>query len=254
MAIELAIPSNHLILCRPLVLLPSILPSIRVFSNESALCIRWPKYWSFSFSISPSNEYSGLISFRIDWLDLFAIQGTLKESCPAPQFKSINSSALNLLYGPAHICTFKQLKIPLEKWDTAASLSRAHWISPSEIGHETWICILLKCITINRHGVMRWWFQMRNAYAGPRSQVLAPPSLVSKALVKHNHTHSFTYWTESPTRTTKGQNRRRSQRQKKGEVSWASDTWRGYYAKFMLLLYARMGQLISKSTRKIRKC
>ena len=71
-------PSNHLILCHPLLLLPSIFPSIRVFSNESALCIRWPKYWSFSFNISPSNEYSGLISFRMDWLDLLAVQGTLQ--------------------------------------------------------------------------------------------------------------------------------------------------------------------------------
>ena len=78
MSIELVIPSNHLIVCRPLLLLPSIFPSIRVFSNESALCIRWPKYWSFSFSISPSNEYSGLISFRMGWLDLLAVQGTLK--------------------------------------------------------------------------------------------------------------------------------------------------------------------------------
>ena len=71
-------PSDHLILCRPLLLLPSVLPSIRVFSNDSALCIRWPKYWSFSFSISPSNEYSGLISLRIDCFDLLAVQGTLK--------------------------------------------------------------------------------------------------------------------------------------------------------------------------------
>ena len=78
MYIELVMPSNHLIFCHPLLLLPSILPSIRVFSNESVLRSRWPKYWSFSFSISPSNEYSGLISFRIDWLDLLAGQGTLK--------------------------------------------------------------------------------------------------------------------------------------------------------------------------------
>ena len=77
MSIGSVMPSNHLILCRPL-LLPSVFPSIRVFSNESVLHIRWPKYWSFSFSISPSNEYSGLISFRMDWLDLFAFQGTLK--------------------------------------------------------------------------------------------------------------------------------------------------------------------------------
>ena len=78
MAIKLVMPSSHLILCRPFLLLPSIFPSIRVFSNESVLRIRWPKYWSFSFSISPSNEYSGLISFRMDWLDLLAVQGTLK--------------------------------------------------------------------------------------------------------------------------------------------------------------------------------
>ena len=78
MSMESVMPSNHLILCRPLLLLPSIFSSIRVFSNESTLHMRWPKYWSFRFSISPSNEYSGLISFRMDWLDLLAVQGTLK--------------------------------------------------------------------------------------------------------------------------------------------------------------------------------
>ena len=78
MSIELVMPSNHLILCHAPLLLPSIFPSIRVFSNESALCKRWPKYWSFSFSINPFNEYSGLISFRMDWLDILAVQGTLK--------------------------------------------------------------------------------------------------------------------------------------------------------------------------------
>ena len=84
-------PSDHLILCGPLLLLPSLFPSIRVFSNESILCIRWPKYWSFSFSISPSNEYSGLISFRIDWLDLLAVQGTLKSLL---QYHSSKASVL----------------------------------------------------------------------------------------------------------------------------------------------------------------
>ena len=78
MSIETVMPSSHLILCRPLLLRPPIPPSIRVFSNESTLCMRWPKYWSFSFSISPSNEHPGLISFRMDWLDLLAVQGTLK--------------------------------------------------------------------------------------------------------------------------------------------------------------------------------
>ena len=99
MLIELVMPSNHLILCHPLLLPPSIFPSIRVLSSESAFHIMWPKYWSFSFGISLSNEYSGLISFRIDWFALLAIQGPLKESSPAPQ-SSINSSALSLLDGP----------------------------------------------------------------------------------------------------------------------------------------------------------
>ena len=92
--------SNHLILCRPLLLLPSIFSSIRIFSNESVLRIRWPKDWSFSFSISPSKDYSGLISFRMDWFNLLSVQGTLQESSPTPQFKSINSSTLSFLYGP----------------------------------------------------------------------------------------------------------------------------------------------------------
>ena len=92
-------PSNHLICC-PLLLLPSIFPSIRVFSNESALCIRCPKYWSFSFNISPSNEHSGLISFRMDWLDLLAVQENSQESSPTPQFNSNDSSALSFLYSP----------------------------------------------------------------------------------------------------------------------------------------------------------
>jgi len=96
-SIESLMPPNHLILCCPLLLLSSIFPSIRVFSNESVLCIRWPKYWSFSFSISPSNEYSGLISFRIDWFDFLAVWGTLKSI--APQFKSISSLVFSLLYG-----------------------------------------------------------------------------------------------------------------------------------------------------------
>ena len=97
MSIKLVMPSNHLILCHPLLFLPSIFPSIRVFSSESILCIMWPKYWSFSFSIRPPNDYWGLISFRMDWLDLLAVQGT-QESSPTPQFKSINSSALSFLY------------------------------------------------------------------------------------------------------------------------------------------------------------
>ena len=99
MSTDLVIPSNLLILCHPLLLPPPIFPSIRVFSNESVLHIRWPKYWSFSFSISPSNEYSGLISFRMDWLDLLAVQGTYKnllQHCSSKQ----SISVLSFLYSP----------------------------------------------------------------------------------------------------------------------------------------------------------
>ena len=97
-SIELVMLSNHRILCHPLLLF-SILPSIRVFSNEVALCIKGAKYWSFSFSIGPSNEYSGLISFRMDWFDLLVVQES-QESSPAPQLKSVSSLVLSLLYGP----------------------------------------------------------------------------------------------------------------------------------------------------------
>ena len=99
-SIESVMPPNHVILCHPLLLLPSIFTSIRVISNEWAVCIRWPKYWSFSLSISLSNEYSGLVSFRIDWIDFLAVQGNLKESSPTPHFKSINYSVLRFLYSP----------------------------------------------------------------------------------------------------------------------------------------------------------
>ena len=99
MSIELVMPSNHLIFCLPLLLPPSIFPSIRVFSNESVLCIRQPKYWSFSFSVSPFNEYSGLISFRMDWLDLLAVQETLKGLLQHHTLKA-SILQLSLLYGP----------------------------------------------------------------------------------------------------------------------------------------------------------
>ena len=97
-SIESVMPFNHLILCCALLLTPSIFPRIRVFSKESVL-IRWPKYWIFSFNISPSNEYSGLISFRMDWLEILEVQGS-QESSTTPQFKSINSSTLSFLYSP----------------------------------------------------------------------------------------------------------------------------------------------------------
>ena len=106
MSIESVMPSSHLILCRPLLLLPSIFPSTRVFSSESALHIRWPKYQSFSLSISPSNEYSGLISFRIDWFDLLAVQGTLKSLLQHYSWK-----ASILLYGPTLTSILEKLQL-----------------------------------------------------------------------------------------------------------------------------------------------
>ena len=117
MSIELVMPSNYLILCCPLLLLPSIFPSIRVFTNESVLCIGWPKYWSFSFSVSPSNKYSGLISFRMDWLDLLAVQGTLKS---LPQHHSSKASVLwcsaFFLVQPSHSHMTTGKTIALTRW------------------------------------------------------------------------------------------------------------------------------------------
>ena len=116
-SIKLVMPSNLLMLCHSLHLLPSIFPNIRVFSNESVLHIRWPKYWGFSFSIGPSNEYSGLISFRIDWFDLPAIQGILKSLLQHHSSKSIHSSAFSLLFYPAltSICDYWKI-IALTRW------------------------------------------------------------------------------------------------------------------------------------------
>ena len=120
MSIELVMPSNHLILCHPFLLLPSVFPSIRVFSNESILHIRWPKYWIFSFSISPSKEYSGLISFRMDWLDLHAVQGTLKS------LLQHHSSKASILHHSAFFIV--QLSHPYMTTEKTISLSRQTFV------------------------------------------------------------------------------------------------------------------------------
>ena len=133
MSIELVMPFNHLILCHPLLLLPSIFPSIRDFSYGSALCIRWPKYWSFSFNISPSNEQPGLISFRMDWLDLLAVQGTLKSS-PTPQFKSINFR---------HSAFFFFLKITMAIWDPLWFHTNLRIICSSSVKNAIGILIMM---------------------------------------------------------------------------------------------------------------
>ena len=116
MSIASVMPSNHFILCRPLLLPPSIFPSIRVFSNELVLCIRWPKYWSFSYNISPSNEYSGLLFFRMDWLDLLAVQGTLKS------FLQHHSSKPSVLWHSAFFIV--QLSHPYMTTGKTTSLTR----------------------------------------------------------------------------------------------------------------------------------
>ena len=120
MSIESVMPSNHLILCHPLLLPPSIFPSIRVSSNELVLCIRWPKYWSFSFSISPSNEHSGLISFRMDWLDLLLVQGTLKS------LLQHHSSKASILWCSAFIIV--QLSHPYVTTGKIIALSRQSFV------------------------------------------------------------------------------------------------------------------------------
>ena len=130
MSIKSVMPSNHLILCHPLLLLPSIFPSIRVFSNESVLCIWWPKYWSFSFSISPCNEYSGLISFRMDWLDILAVQGTLKS------LLQHHSSKASILRRSAFFTV--QLSHPYMTTGKAIALTR--WTFNSEVMSLFLIC------------------------------------------------------------------------------------------------------------------
>ena len=132
MSIELVMPSNHLILCCPLLLPPSVFPSIRVFSNESALRIRWPKYWSFSFSISPSNEYSGLISFRIDWLDLLTVQSTLK------RLLQHHSSKASVLCHSAFFIV--QLSHPY--MTTGKTIALTGWTSVSKV----MLCFLISCL------------------------------------------------------------------------------------------------------------
>ena len=132
MSIESVMPSNHLILCRPLLLPPSIFPSIRVLSNESVLHIRWPKYWSFSFSISPSDEYSGLISFRVDWLDLLAVQGTLKS------LVQLHSSKASILWHSAFFIV--QMSHPY--MTTGKTIALTRWTFVGKVMSLFLICYL----------------------------------------------------------------------------------------------------------------
>ena len=154
MSIELVMPSDRFILCCPLLLLPSIFPSIRGFSNESVLYNRWPKYWSFSFSISPSNEYSGLVSFRIDWFDLLAVQGTLKSL-----LQHHSSKALILRRSVESESAFEQdrwgIPIHIKVWEAlaqalCAGFSRVH-VSRSRFAGSHWCCSTEGCTDMHSH-------------------------------------------------------------------------------------------------------
>ena len=129
MSIESVMPSNHLILCRPLLLLPSIFPGITVFSNESALRIRWPKYWSFSFNISPSNEHAGLISFRMDWWDLLAVHGTLKSLLQHHSLKTsiLQCSAFFIVQHTHPYMTTGKIKMGLWQYENIYISINVHW-------------------------------------------------------------------------------------------------------------------------------
>src|SRR5574337_749786 len=164
MCIESVMPSNYLILCRPLLLLHSIFPSIRVFSNESTLLIRWPKYWSFSFSFSPSNEHPELISFRMDWLDLLAVQGTLKSLL---QHHSSKAAIL-----PCSAFCIVQLSYPYMTWKTIA-LTRRTFVGQVMSLLFNMLSRLVKTFLPRSKPLLISWLQ------SPCSVILAPPKIKS---------------------------------------------------------------------------
>ncbi|CAM9949364.1 unnamed protein product [Rangifer tarandus platyrhynchus] len=175
LSIESVMPSNHLILCHPLLLLPSIFPSIRVFSNESALCIRWPKYWSFSFSISPSNEYSGLISFRVDWLDLLTVQGTLKSL-----LQHHNSKASILRHSTYFIV---QLSHP--HMTTGKTIALTRWTFVGQVMSLLFNMLSRLVITFlpkSKHLLISW-------RQSPSAVILEPPKITSVSTVSPSICH-----------------------------------------------------------------
>ena len=165
MSIESVKPSNHLILCRPLLLLPAIFPSIRVFSNESALHIRWPKYWGFSFNISPSNEHPGLDSFRMDWLDLFAVQGTLKS------LLQHHSSKASILW----LSAFFIVKLSHPYMTTRKTIALTRWTFVGKVMSLLFNMLSRLVITFlpkSKHLLISW-------LQSPSAVVLGPPKIKS---------------------------------------------------------------------------
>jgi len=165
MSIKSVMPSNHLILCRPLLLSPSIFPSMRVFSSESILCIRWPKYWSFSFSISPSNEYSGLISFRMDWLDLLAVQGTLKSLL---QHHSSKASVL-------HCSDFFMVQLSHPYMTAGKTTALTRWTFVSKVMSllcNMWYRLVITFLSRSKRLLISW-------LESPSAVILEPPKIKS---------------------------------------------------------------------------
>ena len=180
MSTESMMPSNHLILCHPLVLLPSIFPNIRLFSNESVLCIRWPKYWSFSFSISPSNEYSGLISFRMHWLDLLAVQGTLKS------LLQHHSSEASILWRSAFFTV--QLSHPYMTTGKAIALIR--WTFVGKVMSLLFNMLSRLAITFlpRSKRLLISWLQ------SPSAVILEPPKIKSVTVSTVPHLFAMKWW------------------------------------------------------------
>ena len=183
-SIKSVIPSNHLILCCPLLLPSSIFPSIRVFSNESVLHIRWPKYWSFRFNISPSSEYPGLISFRIDWLDLLAVQGALKSLIQHHNSKAITSPALSFLYGPTLISTHDHWKtIALIRWTFAGKVMSLLFNMLSRL--------VITFLPRSKHLFISW-------LQSPSAVTLEPPKIKSVTVSIVSHLFAIKWWDQMP--------------------------------------------------------
>ena len=179
MSIVLVMPSNHLILCRPLLLLPSIFPSIRVFSNESALRIRWPKYWSFIFNVSPSNEHPGLISFRMDWLDLLAVQGTLKSLLQHHSSKaSVLQCSAFFTVQLSHPYITNGKTIALTRWTFVGVHSNKLWKILKGMGMPDHLTCLLRNLYAGQEATVRTghgatnWFQTEKRIC--HSSILSP--------------------------------------------------------------------------------
>ena len=184
MSTESVMPSNHLILCHQLLLLPSIFPSIRVFSNESVLCIRWPEYWSFSFKISPSNEYSGLISFRMDWLDLLAVQGTLKH------LLQHHSSKASILQHSA----FFTVKLSHPSMTTGTAVALTRWTSFGKVISLLFNMLFRLVITFlprSKHLLISW-------LQSPSAVILEPPKNSLTLFPLFPHLFAVKWWDQIP--------------------------------------------------------